>query len=63
MTIRKNEKGLMIDCHAMALAYEEMGDLNLSISKEMDHLEWEVMKVIQDFLKNECTSKLISTYT
>ncbi len=63
MIIRKNEKGLMVDCHAMALAYEEMGNLNLTISKEMDHLEWEVMKVIEAFLKKDCTSKLINTYT
>lgn len=35
----------------MALAYQEMGNLNLKISEEMEHLEIETMKTVEAFLK------------
>ncbi|MFJ7648608.1 hypothetical protein ACIQ1H_13680 [Lysinibacillus sp. NPDC097279] len=40
-----------IDRYAMALAYEEMGKLNLTISAEMEHLEIETIKTVEAFLK------------
>jgi len=52
MTINKNINGLKVDCYEMALAYKEMGDLNLTISKEMEHLEWEAVKLIEAFIEN-----------
>lgn len=46
-----NEKGLKVDYYAMAKAYEEMGNLNLTISKEMEHLEWEAVKLMEAFIE------------
>ncbi|AHN24056.1 hypothetical protein EYB33_07910 [Lysinibacillus sphaericus] len=40
-----------VDRYAMALAYQEMGKLNLKISEEMEHLEIETMKTVEAFLK------------
>ncbi|MGE7092075.1 hypothetical protein ACQKII_11605 [Lysinibacillus sp. NPDC048646] len=40
-----------IDRYAMALAYQEMGNINLIISKEMQHLEIEAVKSVESFLK------------
>lgn len=53
MSTVKNEniKGFKVDCLAMALAYKEMGDLNLTIAKEMDYLEWEATRIIESFLE------------
>lgn len=52
MTINKNINGLKEDYYKMALAYKEMGDLNLTISMEMEHLEWEAVKLIEAFIEN-----------
>ncbi|HBT72124.1 MAG TPA: hypothetical protein DEB37_07585 [Lysinibacillus sp.] len=53
MNLVKNKRtpSLKIDSHAMALAYQEMGDLNLHISMEMDHLEWEAQRIIDSLLE------------
>lgn len=53
MRILKNEKtlSLKIDSQAMALAYQEMGDINLHISREMDYLEWEAHRIIEALLE------------
>ncbi|MFJ5764220.1 hypothetical protein ACIP9C_02595 [Lysinibacillus sp. NPDC093210] len=40
-----------VDRYAMALAYQEMGKLNLMISAEMEHLEIETLKTVEAFLK------------
>ncbi|MDD1503178.1 hypothetical protein PVA17_10465 [Lysinibacillus sp. CNPSo 3705] len=52
MTINKNINGFKEDYYEMALAYKEMGDLNLTISKEMEHLEWEAVNLIEAFIEN-----------
>lgn len=53
MNILKDEHiyHLKIDSRAMALAYKEMGELNLHISREMDYLEWEAHKILESFLE------------
>ncbi|MET4561021.1 hypothetical protein [Lysinibacillus parviboronicapiens] len=47
-----NSNRSTIDRYAMALAYQEMGNINLIISKEMQHLEIEAAKSVETFLKN-----------
>lgn len=44
-----NKKKINLD--AMALAYQEMGKINLEIATEMDHLEIEAMIIIEEFYK------------
>ncbi|MEK5231451.1 hypothetical protein MHB42_06700 [Lysinibacillus sp. FSL K6-0232] len=53
MNILKDEHtyNLKVDSRAMALAYKEMGELNLHISMEMDYLEWEAQKILESFLE------------
>ncbi|AJK88668.1 MULTISPECIES: hypothetical protein [Lysinibacillus] len=53
MNIVKNDRtiALKVDSYAMALGYQEMGELNLLISTEMDHLEWEAHIIIEGLLK------------
>ncbi|MFY0516873.1 hypothetical protein ACOMCU_03435 [Lysinibacillus sp. UGB7] len=46
-----NSNRSKIDRYAMALAYQEMGNINLIISKEMEHLEIEAIKSVEAFLK------------
>ncbi|MBG9757543.1 hypothetical protein ACNA06_01000 [Lysinibacillus sp. RSDA_15] len=55
MNIVKNDRStiaLKVDSYAMALGYQEMGKLNLLISMEMDHLEWEAHKIIEGLLRS-----------
>jgi len=53
MNIVKNDRklALKVDSYAMAIGYQEMGELNLRISMEMDHLEWEAHRIIEGLLK------------
>lgn len=53
MNIVKKDRTIAfkVDSYAMALGYQEMGELNLLISMEMDHLEWEAHKIIDGLLK------------
>ncbi|KMN41564.1 hypothetical protein ACIQV0_10325 [Lysinibacillus capsici] len=61
MKIIKNDKivTFKIDRHAMALGYQEMGDLNLQIAVEMDHLEWEAYRIIEGIVEK---TKILDIY-
>lgn len=61
MKIIKNDKIITfkIDRHAMALGYQEMGDLNLQIAVEMDHLEWEAHRIIEGIVEK---TKILDIY-